>query len=280
MGPWKKLRAYGEEMEKRLRLKTHPLAIKFLTSLKEVPQEAKRPLRDFGYHLSTCQAFAMSRRGGMTIASSKEDMWCPEPVIGYGIEKGLDYLLENHVGYPGIFETEEACRRWHRSLPHLEPGMFVGMVAAPLTKVNFQPEVILIYCDPAQLTQLSIAAHWQEGQSISGPISAHTACVWAVVPPRQQKKYQISLPCYGDRRRAMAQDDEMIFSLPEEKLEDLLSGLRHRDEHGFGFPYPFTMMPEYPLPDFYVPLAKKLGIKGVDKSTARKSSGKRQEKKR
>jgi uncharacterized protein (DUF169 family) len=270
----------GTELERLLRLKTHSLAVKMLARRKEIPRGAKMPLRDFGHHLSTCQVLAMCRREGMTIAALKEDMWCPEPVIGYGLEKGLDYLLENHVGYPGIFESEEVCRRWHQSLPHLELGKYVGIVAAPMTKANFQPDVILIYCDPAQLTQLLIAAHWKEGQPISGPISGHTACVWAVVPPLKQRKYQISLPCYGDRRRAMAQDDEMIFSLPAEKLEDLLSGLRYRDTHGFGFPYAFTMMPEYPLPDFYVHLAKKFGIKGVDKGVAQKSLGKRQEKKR
>ena len=76
----------------------------------------------------------------------------------------------------------------------------------------------------------------------------------------------------------MAQDDEMIFSFPVEKLEGLRAGLRYRDAHGFGFPYAFTMMPEYPLPDFYVRLAKKLGIKGVDKAKAKKASGKKQEK--
>jgi uncharacterized protein (DUF169 family) len=265
MGKWDEFRFFGEELERRLRLKTSPLGIKLLKSPEEIPKGSKRPLKDFGYHLSTCQAFAMSRRAGVTIASLKEDMWCPEPVIGYGIEEGLSHLLKDCVGYPSVFETKKACRSWHRSLPHLKLGKFIGVLSAPLTRVNFIPGVAVIYCDPAQLTQLLIAVHWKEGRPLQILLSGHTACVFAIVPPAKEKKYQVTLPCIGDRRRAMAQDEEIIFSAPGQKLGDLLAGLRHRDSSGSGLPYLFSMATDYPLPDFYVKLAKKLGMESEKK---------------
>ena len=254
-------RQAGKELGKRLRLRTIPLAIKMLKSEKEIPPRAKRPYKDFGHRLSTCQVFALSRREGQAIAAFKEDMWCPEPLIGYGIEEGLPYLLKNLVGYPSVFATPEACRIWHRSLPHLERGKYRGIVSAPLSRANYIPEVIIIYCDPGQLTQLLIAAHWKEGRPFQMAVSGHTACIYSIVPPIKNNDYQVSLPCIGDRRNAMAQDDEIIFSLPGSKIQDLLAGLRHRDHLGLGLPYPFRMMPEYILPNFYAGLADKLGIK-------------------
>ncbi|NIM05156.1 MAG: hypothetical protein GTN65_05965, partial [Armatimonadetes bacterium] len=84
----------------RVRLKTFPLALKLLEKEGDIPDGAKRPLRDFGYHLSLCQAFQISRRDGATIAMLKEDNWCFEPVVGYGLGEAPQYFLEGHNRFP------------------------------------------------------------------------------------------------------------------------------------------------------------------------------------
>ena len=40
------LHKYAEELEKRLRLKTFPLAVKLLEKEADIPKEAVRPFRD------------------------------------------------------------------------------------------------------------------------------------------------------------------------------------------------------------------------------------------
>ena len=51
-----------EEFEKRLRLKTFPLAVKLLEKEEDIPPAAKRPKRDLGYHLALCQGFLLAFR--------------------------------------------------------------------------------------------------------------------------------------------------------------------------------------------------------------------------
>ena len=58
----KSVQEYGAELERRLRLKTFPLAPKFLETEQEIPAHAKRPLKDFGHHPSLCQVLQMCRR--------------------------------------------------------------------------------------------------------------------------------------------------------------------------------------------------------------------------
>jgi len=48
------LREYGNKIEARLKLITFVLAIKLLENKKDIPFVAKRPKKDFGYHLSLC----------------------------------------------------------------------------------------------------------------------------------------------------------------------------------------------------------------------------------
>ena len=71
----------------------------------------------------------------------------------------------------------------------------------------------------------------------------------------------MTVPCGGDRAHALAQDDEMIFSIPKSRLEDLMLGLRHFDEVGRGYTrYAPDMRPEYPLSDLYLKAGRMVGI--------------------
>jgi len=47
----KDLHKNAENIWKKLRLRTHILAIKMIKDKKDIPKEAKRPVKDLGYHL-------------------------------------------------------------------------------------------------------------------------------------------------------------------------------------------------------------------------------------
>ena len=83
---------WGEELETRLKVRTSPIAIKMLKKEADIPKDAKRPRRDFGFHLALCQAFAKSRREGLTVAMLQEDHWCYVPVIAQGLVKPPDFF--------------------------------------------------------------------------------------------------------------------------------------------------------------------------------------------
>lgn len=102
------LHEYGNKMETYLKLNTFTLAVKLLESKKNIPSLAKRPKKDFGYHLSLCQALAISRREETSFAMLKEDMWCFEPVIGLGLAKAPQYFLEGYNRFPKTARTLEA----------------------------------------------------------------------------------------------------------------------------------------------------------------------------
>lgn len=254
---------YGEEIDRRLRLRSFPLAVKMLGKEEDAPEGAKRPKRDFGYHLSTCQAFFTSRNRlgqGMVIASLKEDMWCFEPVIGYGLAAPPAHFLAGHNRFPESVSSLEAGSNWAHAFPRFEFGKYIGIVSAPLTTASFDPDVVIIYCNSAQLTNLLMARVWKDGQDITCRMSGHAACVYSVVPAIQRGECQVTIPCLGDRRRAMAQDDELIFSVPKGKLEDLVLALRHFEESGYKPVAHPMVMPEYELVESYAEIARMLGM--------------------
>jgi len=251
---------YGEELEKRLRLQTFPLAVKLLEKEEDIPQGAKRPVKNFGYHLLLCQGFAMSRREGTLLAMLKEDMWCFEPVIGYGIAEPPEYFLQGYNRFPRDVKTLEAGANYAHELPRLESGKYIGIVSAPLMTANFEPDVVMLYCNSAQLNLLLLGRECKDGLNLKCSLSGHAACVYAVVPAIQSGQCQVAIPCRGDRYVAIAGDDEMIFTVPKGRLEDLVIGLRYVHETGSRLPGAYRMEHEPEVHESYAKIAKMLGM--------------------
>ena len=74
----------------------------------DIPELGRRPLRDFAYHLNTCQCFAISCRIGEMTAQKQEDMRCFEPALAFGFtganiktyNEALEFFLAGKTRYP------------------------------------------------------------------------------------------------------------------------------------------------------------------------------------
>ena len=258
---------YCERIEKQIRPISNPLAVKMLESEEAIPKQAVRPVRDYGACMSTCQAFSLSRMYGETVAQLFEDMWCPEPVIGFGLSEPPDYFLEGHNRYPTGVASLEAGADWARDFPRFKVGKYIGVVSAPLRSATFTPDVAIFYCNSAQLLRFLLAIAYEDGKDLPVVLGGHAACVYAVVPPISKNQCWVSIPCRGDRGRAGAQDDEIIFSVPRDKIGRLAHGL---EQPGTGsIPTGFSMMAEYELSESYAEIARQMGMRKADGSEIR-----------
>lgn len=255
-----KIRQQSKELESVLRLQSLPLALKLLRNEDEIPEGAEKPVENMGCHLSFCQALALARRHGRTIAQTKSDMWCFEPVVGLGFAEPPQPFLDGHNKYPGDVSTLEAGATWARNMPRLDYGMYSAVVCGPLQSVCFEPDILMVYGDPAKMTQIMQAKNWLDGRDITVTLSSHAACVYYVVPSIREKKWNISLPCGGDLRRAACEDYNMVFSGPIHILGDLLRGLKGVCEAGIGLPLRVTPAIEYPLQQSYVEIGRLTGM--------------------
>ena len=255
------MHVWGEEIDRRLRLQSFPFAIKLLETEEDIPEGTIRPKKDLGLHLHLCQAFQMSRREGTIIAMLKEDMSCFEPVVGFGLAEPPQYFMDGYNRFPHDVETLEGGKNYAHEFPRLEAGKYIGVISAPLAMTTFEPDIVILYVNPAQLTLLLLGNEYKEGYSLKCALSGHAACVYAAVPAIQSGKCQVAIPCRGDRWMAMAADDELIFSIPMAKMGDLMLGLERIDETGSKMPYKRLIKPNPEAPvESYRTLAKMLGM--------------------
>ena len=256
-----KFNSYGEDLEKLLLLRTSPLAIKLLKKEQDIPEGAIRPKRDRGVHLAQCQAFAMSRRQRATVALLKEDHWCWGPLIGFGLVEPPDFFLEGQITFPRMVADLEASKNLAKTFPRLEYGKYIGVVSAPLKTAHYEPDLVMIYSNTAQLRSLLLAIKYKEGYQVTSTFDPIDSCVYSVVPVLLTGQCQITLPDPGDYERALAREDEIIFSVPKNKLGDLMLGLKHFDEMKLGYThFVQEMRPDFPQPEFYKKLFRMWGL--------------------
>jgi uncharacterized protein (DUF169 family) len=102
---------------------------------------------------------------------------------------------------------------------------------------------------------------YRDGYLVKPILDPSGACFQATVPVLQTGECQVTIPCGGDRAHALAQDDEMIFSIPKSRLEDLMFGLRYFEEAGRGYTrFAPDMRPEYTLSDLYLKAGELVGL--------------------
>jgi uncharacterized protein (DUF169 family) len=241
----KEYNSCGEDLERLLLLRTSPIAVKMLEKEEDIPEGAIRPKKDRGYHIAQCQAFAMTRRQGATVAMLTEDHWCWAPLMGYGmVENPHDPFVDGLSSFP--------C---------LEYGKYIGIVSAPLKTATFEPDMVLIYSNTAQLRVLLMVVKFQEKALISSEFDPIDSCIFSVVPTLLNGQYRITLPDPGDYERALAGEDEIIFSVPKDKLVGLVTGLRQMSERKQGYTnFAMEMRPDFPRPEFYIKLFEKWGL--------------------
>jgi len=144
--------------------------------------------------------------------------------------------------------------------PRLPAGKYIGVISAPLMTADFKPDLVIVYCDSAQLSLLLLAREYKIGYDLKQSLSSHAACVYSVVPAMQTGECRVAIPCRGDHYFAIAGDDELVFAIPIEKLDDLMEGLRFLETTGSKLPKNYSMMHEPEFPESYMEIARLTGM--------------------
>jgi len=249
-------REAGRSLNFYLRPQTFPLAVKLVEREEQIPEQARRPMRDLGKRLAPCQGAAIARKYGWTVAVAGVDSGCAIADLNYGWTEDVD--LDKVIAFAtrmNYARDEDAARATMAAVPRLAPGRCHAAVYSPLEKTSVEPDVILIYCNPAQLMRLIHGATQKEGKPITCSFLGRMAsCTEGVLASYTQQLPKIVVPGNGDRVWATAQDDEMAFVIPAAQLEDMIDGLSQTHQRGIRYPVP-AFVDFQPMVGLKIPLS-------------------------
>jgi uncharacterized protein (DUF169 family) len=241
-------KTFAREIETHVRPATFPVAAKLLPAGEAVPEKAKRPWRDMKIQIAICQAIAMARRYGWTLAVGAEDVNCVLTKTAFGLAPSTEHYTSGHLACGMYTETLEAGARMEAATHRLPEGTFTHLLVAPAARADFLPDALIIYGNAAQVMRLLTGALWKRGGAITSSFTGRVDCSDEMIRTMLTGDYQVILPCYGDRVFGHTEDSEMAFALPGSKMDELVEGLQGTHKGGIRYPIPsfLRFTPQYP----------------------------------
>ena len=235
------LKQINEALNRYLRPQTFPVAIRMCTSEEELPDKVRLPIRDLGINVSLCHAIAMARHYGWTLAVDKY-MSCYFAGISMGflplLPDVVDGGFQESIGLWGMSKQQAAASI--QDMPKFEYGKYKYVLMAPLERATYEPHVILVYGNPAQIWIL--LSGYLSGTGKTGldvTLSAGAGCTTYITRTMQTDEGKFALIGTGERLVPHPQDHECAFSVPMNKIEKTIEGMETGYKTGvFRYPVP------------------------------------------
>jgi uncharacterized protein (DUF169 family) len=240
--------SFVREIEQHIRPATFPVAAKLFRPGEALPPKSKRPQRDLKIQIAVCQAIAMARRYGWTLALGAEDINCVLTKTAFGFAPLTEHYTQGHLACGMYVESLEAGARTEAATERLPEGEYSHLVVGPAARADFAPDAIIIYGSPAQVMRLVTGALWKRGGALTSSFTGRVDCSDEIIRTALSGDFQVILPCYGDRVFGHTEDWEMAFSLPGSRMEELVEGLNGTHKGGIRYPIPtfLRFTPQYP----------------------------------
>ncbi len=235
-------------LEKHLRVSTFPVGIVSLAPGAPLPRKAKRPAQDLGIKVAICQSIGFARRYGWTLAFSGDDLACPIAKAAFGFADRNAYYTSGALADGMYASCRDAGARMEDALPKYDRNEVGAVVVGPLSRIDFAPDTVLVYGNPAQVLRLVNASLFEKGGAMRAETTGRGDCADIVIRSRRSGEPQLVLPCYGDRIFGMTADDEMAFTFPFADAERIVKGLEGTHAGGVRYPIPVFLRdpPEFP----------------------------------
>lgn len=240
----------NEKLNQYLRLSTGPVAVRMMEAGEEVVSTGdgqkfrKMPM-------PVCQGMSLSRRYGWKVLLEREDMICPLGAVALGFVPAKPELLDGSMEVPYWVRTREARAKIARNLSKLEEGKYKSILSEPLAMAEFDPHVIVIYGNPAQMVRLVQSCIYLTGEPVVSSSYGCVGCGTYISKAMLTGECQFVLSGAGDRIFAATQDDEVCFSIPMSRLEGVVKGLEETHRFGMRYPTPSYLKSQVELPDTY-----------------------------
>jgi dephospho-CoA kinase len=221
-------------LELLMRLKSFPVALKMLKKREELDRIAfmRKPNRK----MTLCQLITLVRNSDWTVGAEADDL--QSPVCGSII--GLNDTPEYHTD--GTFRSivwvkkKEEAKKYEASIQRLPLGQYEAVALAPLVYNPFEPDLVLIYANPAQMMLLINSLQVEDYEVLNFYCVGESSCSDAIARCTLTGKPSLTIPCFGERRYGHAQDDELVMAVPARMMDKALRGMETLYRRGVRYP--------------------------------------------
>ena len=264
-GKWESL---VRRLEALLRLETFPVAIKFLEDEEELTKNkwVRRPDRTCTF----CQLINLVRSADWTVGVTAEEFpsFMCSSIIGLKKFDDLPEAVKDGTFRSLVWcKTKEDGKKYENSIPRIPGGKYKAIMLAPLVYDPFDPDMVLIYANPAQMILIINALQFEDYERLQFFCVGESSCADAIAQCYLSGKPSLTIPCYGERRYGHTQDDELVMALPPKDVEKVERNLEELYKRGICYPIPYAgaqLDPFSTMPPAYNMVAQDGKLEGIE----------------
>lgn len=213
----------ADKLKEHLGLERSPVAIKFVLREEDIPEGIPK----LDEKMRHCEMVLKASGGDVFYATAEEQM-CKGGSSAIGLEEPPEKVKTGEFYYElGRFSSIASAKKTMDSIPKIDQIMY-ALVYAPLEKATFDPDVIVIFANPAKAMILAQALVYTMGGRMEADFAGiQSICADAVAGPFTRRRPNITLGCSGSRQYADVKDDEVIVGLTGENIGCVVNALEN-----------------------------------------------------
>jgi len=205
--------------------------------------------------MNTCQVTALARYYGRSMYATLENMACIIGAVAIGMMEPPEIMRSGQIAAM-LHADLESAKRFTELVPCIPPGRVKAIAAQPLDRLTFDPDLVVMYGNTSQVMRIVQAYLWKRGGRVGFSTGGeYSLCADILANAYNKQDISVAIPCFGDRKTAMAQDDELTVAFPVSLVKEILEGLRGTAKTS-AYPTPFDIafpqMPDYTLTEWAV----------------------------
>jgi dephospho-CoA kinase len=225
-------------MERLLRLKSFPVAFKLLENkeaLSEIPFVRRVKTKS-----TLCQMINLARNFDWTVGAEVDDVMSVVCSSIIGLADTPDYMKDGTFRSIVWTQSRADAKKYEAAIPRLPLDRYEAVALAPLVYNPFDPDIVLIYANPAQMILLINALQFENYEVMQFFCVGESSCSDGIARCYLDGKPSMSIPCYGERRYGHAQDDELVMAIPAAMMDKALRGLEALYRRGIRYPISYA----------------------------------------
>lgn len=230
---WEKL---IRRMELLMRLKSFPVAFKMLEKKETLDQIPF--LRRAQGKKTLCQLITLVRNFDWTVGAESEDFLSPMCPSIIGLTDTPETYKDGTFRSIVWVKSRADGKKYEEAIPRIPLGKYEAVAMAPLVYNPFEPDIVLIYANPAQMMLLINSLQFEDYQVMQFFCVGESSCSDAIARCYLTGKPSLTIPCYGERRYGHAQDEDLVMAIPAQMMKKALNGMEAL--YGRGIRYPIS----------------------------------------
>ena len=178
--------------------------------------------------MALCEMLKKAQEGSVFYAD-KEDHTCDAGPYVLGQAEAPEPFISGRFGAGlKIFEEPRSASRLYQYIPRIGKGVVNYVAFSPLSKVPFDPDVLIILSKTSQTEILLRAMSYRTGKMWSSKCSAAIGCAWIFVYPyiTGELNYIMTGLGHGMKRRKLFPEGQQLISIPFDLLPSILQTLQ------------------------------------------------------